>query len=112
MATFHQEGQTVRYQLNAETINFGEARTKDEFLLQLKNLLAELSKANAMKSIPKNEVMEAAAHVQSAIHEVEKDTSDKNALVENLTVAKELVSNASGLAVAIGSAITAVGALF
>ncbi len=42
MATFHQEGQMVQYQYNAETINFGVARTPVKFLLRYLSALAPL----------------------------------------------------------------------
>jgi len=112
MATFHQEGQTVQYQYNAETINFGEARTADEFLLQLKNLQIELDRAIEAKAIPDENVVDAKARINEAVLQAEKPTPDKKTLVEHLTSAKMLVSKVAGLAEAIKTAIVAVGALF
>ena len=112
MATFHQEGQTVQYQYNAETINFGEARTPDEFLLQLKNLQVELDRAIEAKAIPDENVVDAKARIDEAVLQAEKPTPDKKTLVEHLSSAKELVSKVAGLARAIKTAIVAVGALF
>jgi hypothetical protein len=112
MATFNQQGQTVQYQYNAETINFGEVRTSDDYLLQLKNLQAELKKAIAARAIPDEIAIDAEYQVSKAIQQAEKPTPNKKTLVEHLTSAKELVSNVGGLAAAVGSAIAAVGTLF
>ena len=112
MVTFNQQGQTVQYQYNAETINFGVAKTPDDFLLQLKNLQAELNRAIEAKAVPDEKAVDAKAQVKKAILQAEKPIPDKKTLVEHLTAAKELVSNVGGLAVAVTSAIAAVGALF
>ena len=112
MATFHQEGKTVQYQYNAETINFGEARTPDEFLQQLIKLQVELDRAIEAKAIPDENVVDAKARINEAVLQVEKPTPNKKTLVEHLMSAKELVSNVAGLAGAITTAIAAVGALF
>jgi len=37
MATFNQQNQTVQYQYNADTINFGQAQTQEDFFSELKN---------------------------------------------------------------------------
>jgi hypothetical protein len=111
MATFHQEGQTVQYQYNAETINFEKARTPDEFLLKLKNLQVELDRAIEAKAIPDESAIDAEHQINKAIQQAVKPTPDKKTLVKNLTSAKELVSNVDGLAVAITGAIAAVGSL-
>ena len=112
MATFHQEGQTVQYQYNAETINFGEARTPAEFLLQLKSLQVELDRAIEAKAIPDENVVDAKARINEAVLQAEKPTLDKKTLVEHLSSAKELVSKVAGLAGAIKTAIVAVDAFF
>ena len=112
MATFNQQGQTVQYQYNAETINFGEVRTPDDFRLQLKNLQAELNRAIKAKAIPDEKAIDAEAQVKKAILQADKPTPDKKTLIEHLTSAKELVANVGGLAVAVTSAIAGVGALF
>jgi len=111
MATFNQQGQTVQYQYNAETINFGEVRTTNDFVVQLNNLQAELDKAIAAKAMPKENAMNAENEVKKAIIQAEKPIPDKKSIVEHLTTAKELVSNVGGLAAAVTSAITAIGAL-
>ena len=41
MATFNQQGQTVQYQYNADTINFGQATTTENYLQELKALQIE-----------------------------------------------------------------------
>ena len=51
MATFDQRGQTVQYQYNAGTINFGQAKTLDGFRQELKKLQAELERAVEAKAI-------------------------------------------------------------
>lgn len=112
MATFNQEKQTVQYQYNAETINFGSVKTADDFLLQLKNLQAALDKAITAKVIPDEDAIDAEDLVKKAIDQAKSPSPDKKTLVEHLSSAKELVSNAGGLAVAITRAIAAARALF
>jgi len=112
MATFNQQGQTVQYQYNAETINFGAVQTPDDFRLQLRNLQAELNRAIEAKAIPEEKAIDAEAQVKKAILQADKPSPDKKTLIEHLTSAKELVSGVGGLATAIASAVATVSALF
>ena len=112
MATFNQQGQTVQKQYNAETINFGEVRTPDNFLLKLKSLQAELNKAIDAKAIPDENAKAAEAQVKKAILQAENTTPDKKSLIEHLKTAKDLVSSVDGLVVAFTSAIAIIGTLF
>ena len=71
MATFHQEGQTIQYQYNAVTINFGDVRTPDDFRQQLKNLQAELNKAIEAKAISDDDTTDVEYQVKRAIQQAE-----------------------------------------
>ncbi len=112
MATFNQQGQTVQYQYNAETINFGQATNPGTFLRELKALQAEIDKAIQGKALEGEQALDAEYLLKKAVGQAEKTDPDKKSLIEHLSSAKELVSNVGGLAAAIGGAITAVGALF
>jgi hypothetical protein len=112
MATFDQRGQTVQYQYNADTINFGAVQTPDDFRQQLRNLQAELKRAIEARAIPDEKAVDAEAQVKKAIIQAEKPAPDKKTLIQHLTSAKELVSGVTGLAGALAGAIAAVGALF
>jgi len=112
MATFDQKNQTVQNQYNAEIINFGESKTYDEFFQKLKQLQAELERAIEEKAIFGENAINAETHVKKAILQAKGSAPDKKTLIEQLTSAKELVTNVSGLATSITSAIAAIGALF
>lgn len=112
MATFNQQGQTVQYQYNADTINFGQAQTPDDFFRELKHLQAELKRAIEAKAITGENAIDAETHVKKAILQAEEAAPDKKTLLEHLTSAKEIVSNVSGLVAAFTSAIATIGALF
>lgn len=112
MATFNQQGQTVQYQYNADTINFGQVKTPDDFLLELKNLQTELGRAIDAKALTGESAIDADTHIKKAILHAEADTPDKSSLVEHLISAQALVTNVDGLVVALSSAITTIGALF
>ena len=112
MATFNQQGQTVQYQYNAETINFGAVSSTEDFSQQLKNLQAELKRAIESEAIGEENAIDAEANIRKAVLQAGKPAPDKKSLIEHLSSAKELVSGVSGLAGAIASAITVVGTLF
>lgn len=112
MATFNQQGQTVKYQYNAHTINFGSVKSNDDFLRELKNLQVELSRASEGRAIEGESAIDAESYVKKAILNAESSSPSKKSLTEYLESAKALVTNVDGLVVAIGSAIATVGALF
>ena len=112
MATFNQQGQTVQNQYNAETINFSEIKTPDDFLLKLKDLQAELNRAIEAKAIPDDNAKVAEAQVKKAILQAENTAPDKKSLIEHLKTARDLVSSVDGLVVAFTSAIAVIGSLF
>ena len=112
MATFNQQGQTVTYQYNAETIHFGQAQTQEDFFQELKQLQAELEKAIEAKALTGENAIDAQTHVKKAILQAEAETPDKKTLIEHLTSAKELVTSVEGLTTVFASAISVIGALF
>lgn len=112
MAHFDQENQTVQTQYNAETINFGQAHTQDEFFQILKQVQTELEKAITAKAITGVNAIDAETHVKRALLQAGEATPNKKTLIEHLKSAKELVTNVGGLASALTGAITAIGALF
>lgn len=112
MATFNQQGQNVQYQYNADSINFGEVKSRDDFLLELKNLQAELDNAITGKALTGESAIDAETHVKKALLQAENAAPDKKTLVQHLTSAKELVTGVDGLVGAFASAIATIGALF
>ncbi len=112
MATFHQEGQTVQNQYNAETINFGGVKSAEDFTLKLQELQTELEKAIDAKAITRDDSIDAEYLVKKAIAQVESPAPDKSTLIEHLTKAKELVTGVDGLVTACAGAITLIGTLF
>lgn len=112
MANFDQRNQTVQTQYNAETINFGQAQTQDDFFQSLKQVQAELEKAIAAKAIIGENAIDAETHIKKALLQADETTPNKKTLIEHLKSAKELVTNVGGLASALTGAITAIGTLF
>lgn len=112
MATFNQQGQTVQYQYNADTINFGSVKSNDDFVRELKSLQAELNRAIEGKAIEGEAAIDAESYVKKALLNAESSAPSKKSLTEHLESAKALVTNVDGLVVAIGSAIATVGTLF
>ena len=112
MATFNQHNQSVKNQFNAETINFGQAQTHDDFFKALKRLQAELERAIEEKVVTGENAIDAETHVNKAMLQSKETTPDKKTLIEHLVSAKELVTNVDGLVAAFTSAIATIGALF
>lgn len=112
MANFDQRNQTVQTQYNAETINFGQAHTQDDFFQSLKQVQVELEKAIAAKAITGNSAIDADTHIKKALLQAREATPNKKTLIEHLTSAKDMVINVGGLASALTGAIAAIGALF
>ena len=112
MATFNQQDQTVTYQYNADTINFGETKSADEFFQKLKQLQADLGSAIEAKAITGENAIDASSHVQKALLQAEQTAPDKKTLLDHLKSAKELVTNVEGLVTVFASAIATIGALF
>jgi len=112
MATFNQQNQTVQTQYNAETINFNQAQTSDEFFTKLEQLQSELDKAIQAQAITGENAIDAQMHIKKAILQAKESTPNKKTLIEHLTSAKDLVTNVGGLVTAITGAIATIGALF
>ncbi len=112
MATFNQQGQVVQYQYNADSINFGSAKSNEDFVKELKNLKAELDRAIQGKAIEGEAAIDAESHVKKAILNAESAYPDKKSLLEHLESAKSLVTSVSGLAGALGTAIARIGTFF
>lgn len=112
MATFNQQGQTVHNQFNADNINFGNARSKEEFIACLKQLQKELNNAADKKIIDGEIAIDAESHITKAILQTKSPQPDKPKLIESLNKAKDLVTSATGLATAIQTAIVIAGTIF
>ena len=112
MATFNQQNQTVKYQYNAETINFGQVQTHDDFFQELKHLQTELGRAIKENAITGENAIDAQTHIKKAMLQADETTPDKKTLIEHLTSAKALVTNVGGLVTAITGAIATIAALF
>ncbi|MCF6325547.1 MAG: hypothetical protein L3J89_14725 [Gammaproteobacteria bacterium] len=112
MATFNIQHQTVQHQYSADTINFYQSQTPDDFFHQLKNLQIELQKAIEAKAITGEKAVEAEMHIKEALLQAEETTPDKKTLTEHLASAKELVTNVDGLVTACTRAIESIRTLF
>ena len=82
MANFYQEGQAVHYQYSAETINFGTAKTPDDFLRELYKLQTELNRATKANARPGYTGIDAESHLKKAVLEVKQGVPDKKTLLE------------------------------
>lgn len=112
MATFNQQGQSVETQYNAENIHFGKAENISDFLRQLTQLQTEFSSAIENKLVTDAKAIDAEILIKKAIQQAEKPQPDKKTIVEYLSSAKDLVTNANGLALALSAAVSTVGVLF
>jgi len=112
MATFNQQHQNIQHQYNAETINFNQSQTSDEFFLQLKRLQTELQNATEAKAITGEKAIDAKMHIKKALLQATETTPDKKELIEHLASVKKLVVNIDGLVTACAGAIATIGAIF
>ncbi len=112
MATFNLQGQTVQNQYNAETINFGDVKSSDDFVLKLQELQAELKKAIDARALSEDKSLDAEDQVKKAIVQAQSPSPDKTTLTEHLKKAKELVTGVDGLVTACAGAITLIGRFF
>jgi len=112
MATFNMQDQKVTTQYNAETINFDNVHTQDEFIRALLSLQAELNKAIEAKKIPGEQITNIEKHAEKAVSEAQKLTPDKTTLIEHLTVIEKLVTGTKKLVTACSGAIASAGGLF
>ena len=112
MAHFDQRNQTVQTQYNAETINFGQVHSQNEFFQTLKQVQAELEKAIEAKAIIGEKAIDAETPIKKALLQAGEETPNKKTLLDHLKSAKELVADVGGLAGALAGAITAIAALF
>ncbi len=113
MATFNQDKQTVHgNQYNAETINFGQVQTPDEFFKALNQLQVNLEKAIAAKAISGETANKAVNHVNQALLQADEPIPDKKTLLSDLNTAKELVKSSKDIFIYLDSAITAIKNLF
>jgi len=112
MATFINNNQKVTTQYNADTINFNQAESSDDFFQGLKQLQAELNKAVEAKAITGEKALDAQNLVSKAMLQADEPTPNKKTLIEHLTSAKDLVKNIEGLATTFSGVIEKVGRLF
>ncbi len=112
MATFNQHNQQVQYQYNADTINFGAVSTAQDCSAMVNTLLGEAQKAIEAKAVQGEDAIDLESHLKKAVLNAEDPKANKQNLIDRLKKAKELVSGTTGLAAAIGTAITTIGGLF
>jgi hypothetical protein len=94
MTIFDQRGQTVTYQYNAAgDINIGAVQNRQEAVVQLERLLAELGKAAEGGAIPGEIVVDAEHQLKKALMIARKPDGDKKTLLEHLSKAKTFVEN-------------------
>lgn len=126
MAKFDQRHQQVVNQTNADTVNqvnansvgtvnFGSIQNKDEFIAELRKLLAEIEMASNKGSIEKKIAVDVEFHVKKAIVEIEEPHPQKKTILDHIAGAKSLLeglSSATGLVTALMQAATIAGGLF
>jgi len=112
MATFNQQGQTVTYQYNADTINFGQIETKAELLTALEALKHEIDLAIKAKALNDEEATDAEYSMKKALQQAQKPDTDKNTLLSHINNAKQLVGGIAGLADAFKAAGDVIAGLF
>lgn len=112
MATFNQQGQVVKYQYNADTINFDYVKTPEDFFSLLEKLKSDLEKAIEAKAITGENAIDAETSVKKALLQAKQPIPNKESLIKHLTSAKALVTSVDGLTTAFTRAITTIGALF
>lgn len=115
MAIFNQQEQTIHgAQSNTETItnNFGHISDHTDFLAELKKLKELVRKSVDNGDISQTYAEEVNENLDETLTQVNKTNPEKGKIIQYLTKAKELTSNVTSLAMAIGAAITAVGSIF
>ncbi len=112
MVKIKQKVKTIHNQYIAETINFGEVKSSDDFVLKLQELQAELEKAIDARALSEGKSLDAEYQVKKAIAQAKSPTPDKTSLIEHLKTAKELVTGVDGLVAACAGAITRIGSFF
>ncbi len=112
MATFDQRGQHVRYQYNAETINFASAQNTMDVIEELKHLQQELARAIDKNALAGDDAIEADYEMKKALAQAGNAAPEKKTLLKHLSTVKNYVTGISGLAGAFAQAITTVGQFF
>jgi hypothetical protein len=116
MATFDQRGQHVTYQYNAAgNINFGAARSVEEFSRELGKLREEVARADTSGALESGVALDTTYQIDKAAQQARQASPDKDALVDHLKTAKDLIAqvgDAAGLVSGLVQAIEKVGVLF
>jgi hypothetical protein len=116
MATFDQRGQHVTYQYNAAgDINIGAVQSRPDLVGELEKLRGEVDRAASAGAIDKEIATDAKYQIDKATQQAEKPAPDKDAVVDHLTAAKDLVTQvgaAAGLVTGLVQAIEKVRVLF
>lgn len=112
MATFNQQQQTVTYQYNADTINFGRVQSKADLIAELDKLQAELARIRAGNVLDEQKMASAEDSVSSAVAEAKKPAPDKGRVTSYLETASKVFSGVAalgGLALAVQKAVELAG---
>jgi hypothetical protein len=115
MATFHQQGQKVNHQYNADTIHLGPLQNAQDWKTQVELISSALETAISQGHIQELAGRAAKAELQSAASAAASPHPKKAALTTYLTKAQKLlggITAAEGLAEAIKQLIHGIGGLF
>jgi hypothetical protein len=115
MAQFDQRHQTVIYQYNADAVNFNAVSNRTEFVQQIDNMTAEISRASTSNAIDKTHAEKAQKALREASAEAQKPYPDRSKLTSALETAGNLVKGATalgGLYMAVTKAIEVAHLLF
>jgi hypothetical protein len=94
MTIFDQRGQKVTYQFNvAGDINLGAVENRQEAVVQLQKLIAEIEKAAQAGVIPEDAAVDAEHQLKKAVLVALKPEGDKKIILEYLGKAKTFVEN-------------------
>ncbi|MGB3262492.1 MAG: hypothetical protein WBA89_00910 [Microcoleus sp.] len=116
MSAFDQRGQKVNYQYNAAgDINFASVQNQADLVNELEKLKSEITKAGNAQVIDVEIVTDVQYQIQKAVDQSQKPEPNKNAILEHLIQAKEVIKNlakAGGIVTGIMKAIELVQQLF
>ncbi|MDA0967683.1 MAG: hypothetical protein O2970_12130 [Proteobacteria bacterium] len=97
MAIFNQQGQKVKYQLNADTIHFGGVKTSGDLINVLQEFKDVLDQANKEKVLESKDAKEASEVIDKVIVETKSNNPDKNKISGYLSLLTILVGKVDGL---------------
>jgi predicted O-linked N-acetylglucosamine transferase (SPINDLY family) len=97
MATFNQQHQTVTYQYNADSINFGAVQNKEDVVFVLEQLEQEVATAKSANALHEEAMADAETSLSNAVIEAKKPKSDKSTITSHLESATKILRGGAAL---------------